>query len=319
MKSSPLVSVLVPTYNGARFLAAALESVQRQTHDNLEILVRDDGSVDDTGKIVESFCAGDDRFTYIPSGGRRLGGTGNMVELLNRASGEFVKYLHQDDVLAPNCVERLVRPLCFDDSLTMATSTRHRIDERGEVLPVTLIAYLPLREHNARLSGLDVVREMVTTLNNKLGEPSVALFRNGVVDPELAFVLDGVTYSYLNDIALWTNLLLAGDLSWHVQPLSSFRAHDDQRSAQLHESITVAGELACYARFGLTHGFACDDAAILEVARELSSYLARLHARASAASPAEQSALSPRLAEAVSRLHSLLEVRQSRLVGADPH
>lgn len=316
MKSTPLVSVLVPTYNGARYLVEALESAQRQTYANLEILVRDDGSEDASAHIVESFCARDRRFTYIPSAGRRLGGTGNMVELLGAASGEFVKYLHQDDVLEPRCIERLVRPLCFDDSLTMATSARHRIDESGEILPVTLIAYLPLRERNVKLGGIDVIREMVTTLNNKLGEPSVALFRNGVVAPECAFVLDGVTYSYMNDVALWTNLLLAGDLSWHAQPLSRFRAHGAQRSAQLHEAITVIGELACYVHFGVTRGLIRDDAAIVGAARGLSASLTRLHADALAAPATEQSALSAHLAEAVARVRSLLDVRQHQLATA---
>lgn len=311
-KLGPLVSVLVPTYNGARYLDEALRSARRQTYRNLEVLIRDDGSQDATIEIARAHCAQDHRFVLCADDGRRLGGTGNMVELLRRASGEFVKYLHQDDLLEPTCVERLVHPLRFDPLLTMATSPRHLIDSAGCPVPAAHAAYRPLRATNAKLPGADVVRHMVTTLTNQLGEPSVALFRNGVVTPERAFVLDGVTYSYLNDMALWTNLLLAGDLHWHATPLSSFRAHGDQRSAQLSESITVVGELACYTRFGVTHGFVRGDAAILGVVRGLSGSLAQLHANVADEPATKQPALSNHLAEAVARLRALLEVRQDQ-------
>ena len=306
MKSLPLVSVLVPVFNGDRYLDEALRCAQRQTYRNLEIIVRDDGSDDDSGLVAESFCSRDSRFTYIPGGTRRLGGTGNMVELLGLASGEFVKFLHQDDRLEPACVERLVRPLRFDDSLTMATSSRYRIDAAGNTTPTAPVAYQPLQAGNGKLAGADMVRRMVTTLTNQLGEPSVALFRNGVVAPEHAFVLDEITYSYLNDVALWTNLLLAGDLYWHALPLSSFRSHESQRSAQLSESVTLAAELAAYLRFGVTHHFIHTEAELQRGARQVTEFLHRIHPVVSSALPIEQAELSAGLALAIARVQALL-------------
>ena len=59
----PLVSVIIPTYNGSRFIRETIQSVLDQTYNNLEIMVVDDGSTDDTSLIVKSIT--DQRITYI--------------------------------------------------------------------------------------------------------------------------------------------------------------------------------------------------------------------------------------------------------------
>jgi glycosyltransferase involved in cell wall biosynthesis len=253
--TTPLVSVLVPTYNGARYLDQALRSVRRQTYRNLEVIIRDDGSHDATADIARSYCDRDHRFSFRADDGRRLGGTGNMIELLGQASGEFVKYLHQDDLLEPACIERLARPMRFDSSLTVSTSSRNRIDGNGEPFVDGHPAYQPLAPRDGKFAGDAVIRQEVTSLTNHIGEPSIALFRNGLVSPADAFSVDGVTYSYLNDLALWTNLLQQGNLYWAVEPLSAFRVHAGQRSAQLHESVTLAGEVVSYIEFGVRHNY----------------------------------------------------------------
>jgi glycosyltransferase involved in cell wall biosynthesis len=272
----PLVSVLVPTYNGARYLDAALRSVRQQTYRHLQVLVRDDGSDDGTLDIVRAYCARDRRFALVSDGAGRLGGTGNMIALLERASGEFVKFLHQDDLLATSCVERLVRPLRFDDRLTLSTSSRLRIDGDGRAVTDGNPAYQPILTQDAKLAGPELVRQSVTALMNQLGEPSVALFRNGVVPAAQAFTLDAVTYSYLNDLALWTNLLRRGDAYWHARPLSSFRIHETQRSAQLAESVTLAGEFVELVRFGVAAGLIDTDGDFARCARRVLSYVAGL-------------------------------------------
>jgi glycosyltransferase involved in cell wall biosynthesis len=301
---------LVPVYNGARYLESALNSAAHQTYRNLEILIRDDGSSDDSRAIATSFCERDKRFRLIADGEHRLGGTGNMTELLRLASGEYVKYLHQDDLLEPPCVERLARPLRFDRTVTLATSSRQRIDETGAVLPATdHVAYQLFRPHNTKVPGKDVIRFLVTTLANQLGEPSVPLFRNGVVEPERAFDLDGFTYSYMNDVALWINLLGIGDLSWHAQALSCFRTHRAQRSAQLDESVTVAGELAEYILFGLSHGYIRSDTEFIRVARALMNYLELLQAWVAEAPAAERERLAGRLRAAVDGTRRVMQHR----------
>lgn len=63
--ATPLVSVIVPCYNAARFLRKCLKSIAKQTHQNLEILLVNDGSTDDTLSIFQEFAAQDDRVRIV--------------------------------------------------------------------------------------------------------------------------------------------------------------------------------------------------------------------------------------------------------------
>ncbi|MDT8416132.1 MAG: glycosyltransferase family A protein, partial [Flavobacteriaceae bacterium] len=102
-----LVSICIPTYNGAAYLAEALESAIGQTYPHLEIVVSDDASTDDTLEIVESFKQKTQlpirAFHHTPSG---IGA--NWNHCMQKAQGEYIKFLFQDDVLMPDCVEKMV-------------------------------------------------------------------------------------------------------------------------------------------------------------------------------------------------------------------
>lgn len=106
--ASPLVSVVVPTYNRPGMLEEAIGSVVRQTYDNLEILVVDDASETDTREVVEGF--GDPRIRYV----RREENRGHAAALntgLRRMSGAYVAFCDDDDRWLPRKIERQVRAL----------------------------------------------------------------------------------------------------------------------------------------------------------------------------------------------------------------
>lgn len=97
----PKVSVVIATFNYGRFLGDALESVRSQSFNDLECIIVDDASTDDTASVVESFTARDERFKYI-----RLETNVGVAAARNRglaiARGEYLQLLDADDVLAPN-------------------------------------------------------------------------------------------------------------------------------------------------------------------------------------------------------------------------
>lgn len=100
----PLVSILVPSYNGAAFLREALDSILAQTYPNVEILLLDDASTDNTAAIAADY---ESRIDYIrqPS---NLGIYDNVNVGIARARGEFIATYHSDDIYLPTIVEAQV-------------------------------------------------------------------------------------------------------------------------------------------------------------------------------------------------------------------
>ncbi len=111
----PRVSVLIPAYNAAPWLAAAVESVQRQTFRDWEIVAVDDASTDGTPAVLRSFVSANIRVEQNP---RNLGMTGNWNRCLSLAAGELVLKLDADDALKPRALEQLA--LAFEGDVVGA-------------------------------------------------------------------------------------------------------------------------------------------------------------------------------------------------------
>jgi glycosyltransferase involved in cell wall biosynthesis len=106
MASSPLVSIAVATYNGARFLKEQLDSLSTQTYPNINIVISDDGSTDHTCGIIRAYRG--PHPTVLYSNTRRLGYRDNFVAAIEKCSGNFIALADQDDIWAPHKIERLL-------------------------------------------------------------------------------------------------------------------------------------------------------------------------------------------------------------------
>jgi glycosyltransferase involved in cell wall biosynthesis len=109
--SLPLVSVGIPTFNRASSLVTAIESVLKQTYSNIELVISDNASTDNTQSICENFCKNDVRITYIRQESN-LGATNNFIEVLKHSTGEYFMWLGDDDWIDNNyvaeCTEILI-------------------------------------------------------------------------------------------------------------------------------------------------------------------------------------------------------------------
>ncbi len=104
----PLVSIIIPTYNRANYIAQTIESVRSQTYKNWELIVVDDGSVDATDKVVASF--NDSRIQYTKVNHLGIGGAVKNIGI-KKLSGELLAFIDSDDLWSEAKLERQVSAL----------------------------------------------------------------------------------------------------------------------------------------------------------------------------------------------------------------
>ena len=124
------VSVVIPCYNGARFLRQAIDSALAQTHPDVEVVVVDDGSTDDSAEIAKSYGS---RVLLLSGPNRGLGAARNRG--VAGSSGDCITLLDADDELLSDCVANRVRILLEHPDVGLVAGYFREIDDNGEVRP----------------------------------------------------------------------------------------------------------------------------------------------------------------------------------------
>lgn len=225
--TAELVSLLIPAY-GERYFATAFASALAQDYAPIEIVVCDDSPGQVIGDAVRS--ANDPRVRYVRNPERR-GFAGNFSECLRQAKGDLIKFLNDDDVLAPNCVSELADALRRYPHVHLATSRRTVIDAQGAPAadrPSTT----PVALADCVIEGTDYGDLLLANVLNVIGEPSTVLFRKSAIadeiDPDNIFSWRGREYHCLADVSLWMRLLRRGAVYYHAAALSNYRVHAGQ-------------------------------------------------------------------------------------------
>jgi glycosyltransferase involved in cell wall biosynthesis len=122
MSEKILISICIPTYNRASYLDICLQSILHYKGDNIEVLIQDNDSPDNTSEIVKKYD--DPRFVYEKND-TNIGPVKNIWKLFHKARGEYVFCLTDDDYFLPGAIQKLVdfieatSPICFKTSLIM--------------------------------------------------------------------------------------------------------------------------------------------------------------------------------------------------------
>lgn len=138
---APLISVVLCTYNGGRFLAEQLDSVLAQTHHHLEVIAADDASSDDTVAILRRYALDDPRIRIIANA-TNLGFDRNFEHALRHSRGEFIAPCDQDDLWLPDKLTSLVAAI---DDRSMAYCDSTLIDEYGYELGYSMSQVVSMR------------------------------------------------------------------------------------------------------------------------------------------------------------------------------
>ena len=129
-----LVSVVMPSWNTAQFIAESIRSVLAQTYENLELLIVDDCSTDDTDAVVASF--GDERIRYFKNE-TNVGAALSRNRALREARGEWIAFLDSDDLWTP---DKLDKQIAFmkEKNAPLSYTEYDKIDETGNPLGITV-------------------------------------------------------------------------------------------------------------------------------------------------------------------------------------
>lgn len=203
-----MVSVVIPSYNHGRFLGAAIASVLDQTHTNVEVIVVDDGSTDDT----EAVCAGYPGVRYVrvhrvgPCAARNIG--------VAYSRGDFLVFLDADDVLYPNALEVNLYYFSYKPELAFVSGAHDRIDEKGR--PLDSPAAIGLMEDNykALLAGNYIGMEATVMYRR-------ALFFHYYFDPSVVSCED-----YDLNLRIARQFPVLG----HTHKVAAYRIHGRNRS-----------------------------------------------------------------------------------------
>ncbi len=226
------VSVCIPTYNGCPFLGDALDSLRSQTCKDFEVLISDDGSTDDSLFLLERFIQ---RVSFpvrlFKNSG--LGISGNCNFLANEADGKFLKFLFQDDLLDPSCIEIFLKET--KDSFSLAFSDRRILFDSPDSpeCQEIFIGCQDLHKHWTRLERIQEGKllledpKLLDSPVNKIGEPSNTFILKSAFKEVGGFDSE---MSQLLDVDLWLRLMSVGKVQYLDQTLSSFRVHDLQQS-----------------------------------------------------------------------------------------
>ena len=109
-----IVSIIIPVYNSAQFLVPCLDSIRAQSYSDLEVILVNDGSTDDSGKICESVAAQDARFKVLH---RQNGGVWAARNTgMDQATGDWIAFVDSDDLLHPDYIKLLLETALSTDS-----------------------------------------------------------------------------------------------------------------------------------------------------------------------------------------------------------
>jgi glycosyltransferase involved in cell wall biosynthesis len=224
--SSPaLVTICIPTYKGAAFIGATIESLLAQSCPSFEAWILDDQSPDATEAVVRRYD--DPRIHYLRNE-HNLGPQENWNKALKLAKGRYFKLLPHDDLLAPDCLREQVALLESDTEkrIALVFGFRQILNPQGKPIMRRGLGGAGAGE----IPASDLLRRCVRAGTNLIGEPGNGLFRSELI--ALTGPYDGA-FPYLIDLDYWARILMHGKAFYTASHSSSFRLSKGSWSAAI--------------------------------------------------------------------------------------
>ena len=245
---SDTVEILLSTYNGANYLPVQLDSILQQDYPYWKLLIRDDGSTDDTLKIIQEYIQKyPGKITLINGDSGNVGYAGSFSKLLKYSTAEYVMFCDQDDYWYPNKISTLLSVMVEQE--VELPSKAHAVFSDLEVADANLNiisdSFLKKTGYNPRKGS------RIFFLKNYVPGCSM-LFNKTLV--QLALKTDNLIG--LHDLWLLMVASCCGKLTFVPKPLVKYRIHAHNAIGFMEADSTLLHKLSLFIKDNLKYGFA---------------------------------------------------------------
>ncbi len=224
-----LISICIPTYNGEKYIKECIDSCIAQTYANYEIIICDDGSTDGTAGILEQYAGNNANIKFFKNA-KNLGLVGNWNKCIELATGEWIKFVFQDDYITHDCLQEFVKAI--DEKTILITS------KRNFILPQNPTAdYINYYTNEVRTlentvgavkdfySAEEISKAALKNISmNFIGEPSLILFKKSILKEMGPF---NPALKQICDLEFVLRIASKYGLKYINQKICAFRVHAD--------------------------------------------------------------------------------------------
>lgn len=225
----PLVSILIPTYNRPKYFRLALDSALNQTYQNIEIIVGDDSTNNETEELIRKYYLKKYSNIKYYHNEKNLGQFDNDIKLFDMAKGKYINFLMDDDAFEETKIEKMMNYFVYDEDQEISLVTSHRaiIDDKGNNKGIFGSTDKVFKKDTI-IDGIELGNFVLMNNYNCIGEPTTVLFRKDKLTEPFG-VFNKRRYGCNVDQASWFNLLAKGKAAYINEVLSYFRLHKGQQ------------------------------------------------------------------------------------------
>lgn len=253
--ASPLVSICIPSYNGASLIEETILSALQQTYSNFEIVITDDCSADATVEIAQRLAVQHNNIAvYVNTANKGL--IGNWQECISKSNGEWIKFLFQDDLMQPDCIEKMITA-CLNNNSKLAMCARKFIVDAAapDNFKNFFLHKIIKPEYLFKQSKYYNPQQLATVLaphlmQNVLGEPTTWLMHKTIFNQAAPFnnrMRQLMDYEYILCCVMQFGMVFL------KEELVSFRVHNNSESSRNVNDTTVTADEKFISRLIQSH------------------------------------------------------------------
>jgi glycosyltransferase involved in cell wall biosynthesis len=231
---SPLVSIIIPSYNYDKYIDQTIINLCEQSYKNIEIIIVDDGSTDDTEKVVRSFIEKDARVKYFYQENKGLSAARNFG--IEKSSGQYMQFLDADDLISKEKLKYQINHFLSDETLDISyTRAFYFTDENPNKLYKTLD--LTNEEWMPKLIG-DKLSTVKALFSYNIMPVNAALVKRSIINKVGLF---NKSLKSLEDWEYWLRCSILGKFSFidELQAFALIRVHKTSMSQDRNRMLKL--------------------------------------------------------------------------------